>query len=63
METFEWAKTIAAFGGFLLSILAWLNTFYDKYLRKGKLRVEVESASIKSIARGGRLPRRLVALN
>jgi len=53
METFEWAKTVAAFGGFFLAVLAWLNTFYDKYLKRGKLSVEVESASIKSTARGG----------
>jgi len=52
METFEWAKTVAAFGGFFLSVLAWCNTHYEKYFRKGKLLVEVESASIKLIARG-----------
>lgn len=52
IPTLEEAETFAAFGGFLLGAASLAITVYDKFLKRGTVRVEVERSSVKLLGRG-----------
>jgi hypothetical protein len=44
---FETLKTIAAFGGITLGIANLAITIYDKFLKRGKVSIEIEAPYVK----------------
>jgi hypothetical protein len=52
IPNFEDVKTFAAFGGFILAIVSLAITIYDKFLKRGTVKLEVEKPSVKLLGRG-----------